>query len=372
MRLESYGLAVLAAGLLAAPPLTFADPPSSSRDGTQACASGPTLGIPPEAIGDHHVPAPLAKLGHDLFFDTRLSADGTVSCATCHQPEHGFTDGRPLAVGLAQRKGTRNTPSVINAALQGAQFWDGRRNSIEAQVFDPLLNANEHGLAQPAEVIDRVREDRAYVARFEIAFGVAEPEREHIAEALASYVRSLATGDSPFDRYAYGCDARALSASAARGLALFTGRAQCSACHTIGERSASFTDNDYHSVGVGLDAVSPRLAPIARRVAATPSEQLSTLIGSDPDVAALGRFVVTLDPRDIGKFRTPSLRNVAETAPYMHDGSVPTLEAAVDRELYYRGQAIGRPLVLTPVERQDLVFFLRALTSAHLGEIATR
>ena len=341
----------------------FGTPPLVFAEGLASCGSGPALGLPASAIEHGSRLAARVQLGRHLFSDAHLSGDGTVSCATCHEPEHAFTDGRVVARGIGKRSGTRNTPSLVNAALQREQFWDGRRGSIEAQVFDPLLNANEHGLADRAAVVRLVRGEKSYAARFQAAFGASGATGERIAAALAAYVHSLAAGDSPFDRYAYGCDSTALSQPALRGLALFRGRAQCSACHTIGARSASFTDNDYHSAGVGLETVSGRLAAIARHVANTPASERAALVTGDAEVAALGRFVVTLEPADIGKFRTPSLRNVAETAPYMHDGSVPTLEAAVNHELYYRGQALGRPIVLTPSERQDIVSFLRALTS---------
>lgn len=309
-----------------------------------------------------------ASLGRRLFFDARLSSNASISCASCHQPDKAFSDAKPVAVGIRGREGTRNTPSVINAALHESQFWDGRRRSLEEQVLDPFVNPAEHGLANHEELLSLLGEIEDYRAEFRKAFDASADAitLRAVAQALTEFVRSLLAGDSAFDRYAYGGDSAALQEPAKRGLALFQGRAQCATCHSIGERDAAFTDNRFHNIGVGLKAVSPKLAGLARRIARTSKEELDSLLGTDSDVAALGRFVVTKDPADIGKFRTPTLRNVALTAPYMHDGGIATLEEAVDHELYYRGQSMGRPVILTPSEKADLVAFLRALTSLRL------
>jgi cytochrome c peroxidase len=184
-----------------------------------------------------------------------------------------------------------------------------------------------------------------------------------VAKAIASFERTLIAANSPFDLYYYQRDRSALAAEAIRGLDLFRGRAGCATCHTIGEHSALFTDNLYHRVGVGEGLIEHDLAAAAREVVDATPEALDRLITSDSKVAALGRFVVTKDPKDIGLFKTPSLRNVALTAPYMHDGSVETLAAALDVEVYYRGLEASRPLILTPRERTDLIAFLNSLTS---------
>lgn len=325
------------------------------------------LGLPPSAIqsaGSSNVTA----LGRRLFFDTRFSGNGLISCASCHQPERAFSDARPVAVGIDGRKGTRNTPTLINAVLHDKQFWDGRRPSLEEQVLDPFVNPAEHGLADHARLLGLLRSDEAYRRAFEEAFPVAaDPVAlPLVAQALAAFIRSLAAGGSAFDRHLYGDEPAALDEPATRGLALFRGRAQCAGCHAIGERDAPFTDNRFHNISVGLERIAHKLPVLATQVARTPKEGIDKLVISDPDVAALGRFVITKDPSDIGKFRTPTLRNVALTAPYMHDGSIATLEQAVDNELYYRGQSLGRPLILTPAEKSDLVAFLRALTSEEL------
>jgi cytochrome c peroxidase len=335
------------------------------------CAQGvdkPRLGLPPlVAPADNpQTPARIA-LGRRLFFDTRLSLNGSISCSSCHQPEHGFSDGRALAQGIDKREGTRNTPSLLNAAFNTSQFWDGRRASLEAQALDPLTNPLEHGLKDDQALLDLIRADPVYVAAFRAAFSVDGPsiQKEQVAQAIANFERTLIAGDSPFDRYFFGRDEHALSPSAQRGLSLFQGTAQCSSCHVVRQNAALFTDNAFHSVSIGLQRIAPRLPELTKRLvtARHSGTRIDQAILSDRDVAALGRFAVTLNPADIGTFRTPSLRNVALTAPYMHDGSVPTLQEAVERELYFRGSKAGRPLILTPGERGDLVEFLKALTS---------
>lgn len=333
----------------------------------QHCAST-ALGLP--ALSEHNGTPQVSEridLGRRLFFDSRLSANGKISCASCHDPDKAFSDGLALARGIKGRTGTRNTPSVLNAGYNVLQFWDGRRASLDEQVLDPLTNPNEHGLSNLDEALQRIRADEPYRVLFAQSYAVGPDQIDsaQVSNALATYIRSLSAGDSRVDRFLYAGDKAALSTIEVRGLELFRGRAQCASCHPIGEGSALFTDGGFHSLAIGFDRISSRLAGLGRRIAATPRARLDQLVLEEPDVAALGRFVVTLDPRDIGKFKSPSLRNVAMTAPYMHDGSIATLEEAVDHEIYYRSQTMGRPLVLTPTERSDLVTFLRALTSPH-------
>lgn len=308
-----------------------------------------------------------ANLGKQLFFDNYLSRDRSISCASCHKSDHAFSDGLRVARGIRGQLGARNTPSLLNVAYNISEFWDGRRPSLEAQALDPLTNPIEHGLSDEENLLERLRSNPTYVAEFRTAFGAegASITSNQVAQALASYERTLLAGDSPFDRFLYGHDPTALDPSGQRGLALFRGAAQCSSCHIIGPKDALFTDHEFHSVNVGLPHIAFSLAILTTRVVAvrTAGARIDATILSDPDIAELGRFVVTLDPADIGKFRTPSLRNVALTAPYMHDGSVPTLEEAVERELYVHTDQSGRPLILTPQEKADLVTFLKSLTS---------
>jgi cytochrome c peroxidase len=324
------------------------------------------LGLPPLPTNARSATPAQIALGQKMFLDTKLSANGQVSCATCHQPDKAFTDGRTVAIGIEGRPGTRNTPTLANAVFYTSFSWDGRRDSLEAQTAAPFTNAQEHGLHDQAELLARVNGDPGYREAFGKAFGIDGDMigLTHVTRALASFVSSLAAGNSAFDRYYYAGEAKALDESAKRGLELFRGRAKCVTCHAMDQRAASFTDNQFHSLGVGLPQIAPQLAALSIHVANTPHDQLDALILRDPAVAALGRFVVSGDPADIGKFKTPTLRNVAITAPYMHDGSVATLEEAVEREIYYRSIQVNQPLLLTPQEKADLISFLRALTSA--------
>lgn len=332
------------------------------------------LGLPPatreaSAAGDLNA----IQLGKKIFFDKRLSADGTVSCASCHQPEHAFTDGLPKSRGVGGLTGTRNAPSLLNAALVTHQFWDGREPSLENQALEPFVNPVEQGLDNLDSLLEIIRGDTRYAEDFRAVFGISAPaiKAQHVASALASFERSLAAGDSPVDRYYYGGDKTALSPGAVRGLLLFVGRAQCSSCHTLGPRGAAFTDGQFHALHIGMSRIESRLAELTQRVVVSRNhgDSVASVVLSNEDVAQLGRFVVTLDPKDVGKFRTPSLRNVSLTAPYMHDGSVATLREAVDQEIYYRTAQSGNPLILTPQEKNDLVSFLENLTSSKVQPV---
>lgn len=307
-------------------------------------------------------------LGKRLFFDKGLSADHSISCASCHRPERLFTDGLPRSEGIGRRLGTRNAPSLVNAAFHTSQFWDGRRPNLETQAADPLVNPSEHGFRDHEAVLRYLRKDRTYRRAFSSSFGIAPGQIRirHVGAALAVFERTLIAGNSPFDRYVFKSDTTALSASAQRGLTLFQGRAQCTNCHRIEPAYALFTDNLFHSLSVGMKRIDQRLARLTMQLARHQEQGgiADPLILNDPDIAELGRFAVTLEPTAIGEFRTPSLRNVELTAPYMHDGSIATLEDAIEHEMYYRSAARGYPLSLTPDEKQDLAAFLRALTSA--------
>jgi cytochrome c peroxidase len=339
-----------------------------SRPSAYASDNPISLGLPPISVTNLDSKGwSKVRLGKELFFDARLSLDGTISCASCHKPERAFSDGRAVAAGVDAQRGTRNTPGLLNVGYNATEFWDGRRESLEEQALDPLTNPIEHGLASNGEVVGRIRADQQYVQEFRAAFPFSTDAvtSDHVAEAIGSYERTLIAGGSAFDRFFYGKEKTALSTSAQRGLILFRGTAECSSCHIIGKASALFTDQNFHSVNIGLSRIAARLAGLTSRVVALreAGERVDAAILSDPDISELGRFVVTLDPGDIGKFRTPSLRNVALTAPYMHDGSVGTLREAVERELYRHDRREARPLILTPQEKQDLVAFLNALTS---------
>jgi len=329
------------------------------------------LGLPPlpadARIAPNHA---IVALGKRLFSDRRLSEDGKISCAECHIPESGFTDGRARSVGHAGAIGTRNAPSLLNVVYASSLFWDGRASDLESQALAPLTNPVEHALRTEDEILDKVRADTIYTREFERIFNLRSRQLDvhQVAAALAAYERTLLAGGSPFDRYQYAGDQNALTPAALRGLALFRGRAQCDTCHTIESSSALFTDMQFHMTPLGLPAqVNESLGKLTVEVVNAVRENrrrdMEMLLATDSQLAALGRFAVTLDPQDIGKFKTPSLRNVALTAPYMHDGSVPTLDEAVEVELYGRTLAQTIPITLTVTERHDLVEFLRGLTS---------
>lgn len=367
MHCLSMCLVLLPAGMVMANPLLGLSATCTEQ------AADKLLGLPPvpNASAPEHLVEKI-QLGKTLFFDKRLSADGSISCASCHNPERGFIDGLPRAQGIHRQLGTRNTPTLVNAVFAETQFWDGRRDSLETQATDPLFNPIEHALNDEAQLLHVIRQDSHYVAAFERVFATT-PETLSVAQvgqALAAYERTLVAGNSAFDRYLYGYDKTVLATDALRGLELFRGRAQCGQCHVIRENSALFTDQQFHTLGIGFKRLEGRLAPEAVRFAKLSAAERQQLVLSDPALAELGRFSVTLKPTDIGRFRTPSLRNVAETAPYMHDGSIATLEEAVDLEVYYRSVETGRPLILTPLEKTDLVAFLKTLTSPHFQQKA--
>lgn len=304
-------------------------------------------------------------LGERLFFDARLSADGKTRCASCHQPEKAFSDGLRVSQGSAGRLGTRNAPSLINVAFASSLFWDGRRDTLEAQVLDPFTNPNEHDLVSRDALVEKIDADKTYRKAFASAFGGDKEQTitaQRITQAISAYLRSLVAGGSPVDRFLYGGDKNALTPAAARGLELFRGRAGCAECHVIGMHDALLSDGKFHSLGVGMEDIRPRLAMLTTR-AVRRNAPLDHTVLQDAELAELGRFLVTRDPHDIGKYKTPSLRNVGLTAPYMHNGKVATLEEAVEREIYYRGFTTNRPLIVTPSEKEDLVAFLQSLTS---------
>lgn len=330
------------------------------------------LGLPSEATISSATSPEKIALGKQLFFDQRLSKTGKVSCATCHTPEHAFSDGKRLSEGINGLRGTRNAPSLLNAMFQGSQFWDGRRTTLEEQALDPFVNPREQGLDNEHALLQLIQQDTVLLASFHKAFpGMQEIETRHIGEAIASFERTLVAGNSAFDRYYFKNEQSALSDAAKRGLALFQGRARCATCHTMDRTHALFTDNDFHSLNIGIQRLEARLAELTTRVvqARQRGASVDQAVLSEEDIAELGRFVVTLNPADIGKFRTPSLRNVALTAPYMHDGSVNSLEEAVELEIYDRTLEVGRPMILTPDEKADLVAFLRSLTSSSIPSL---
>lgn len=275
------------------------------------------------------------QLGKQLYFDARLSSDNTVSCASCHHPDKGWSNGEQFASGVGGAKGGRNAPTVINAALSRYQFWDGRAPSLEAQALGPIQNPIEMNMKLP-DVVKKLNAIPGYRKQFQTVFGTDVSE-QGIAQAIAAYERTVVSTNAPYDQFKAGAT-DALTESAQRGMKLFFGKAACSSCHS----GANFSDNSFHNVGVGMDK-------------------------PEPDV---GREAISKLAGDRGAFKTPTLREIVRSAPYMHDGSIKTLEEVVEH--YARGGIDNPfldeeifPLKLSAQEKQDLVTFMKeGLSSA--------
>lgn len=370
IRQHSWGFACAALSLYVVASYAWGTPAISPPQ-DQSMLGLPTPRNTPES--------PLVKaqiaLGEKIFFDKKFSSDGSVSCSTCHDPMHQFTDGKAVATGVGDRHGTRNAMSLLNVGFQTSLFWDGRAADLESQALNPLLNHVEHNLNSEDQLIGIAKSEPIYRDAFSIVFKVTPDaiSTAMIAKALAAYERTLLSGGSSFDLYYYGGDKQALSESAIRGFELFRGRAHCSTCHTISAHDALFTDGEFHASITNLPKeVNRDLSALTQKVIALKNspdrEALDRAITTDKEIAALGRFVVTLNPADIGQFKTPSLRNVALTSPYMHDGSVSSLEEVIGDELYIRGAALNYPIVLSTLELQDLRAFLFSLTSTQITQ----
>lgn len=274
------------------------------------------------------------ELGRLLFFDKRMSKDNTISCSTCHIPALAFTDGQPVSAGIRRQQGGRSAPTAINRGFSKVQFWDGRAPTLEAQSVGPLTNPIEHGFSNNDDVIAKINTIEGYKKLFNDAFGTNTITIQHVGKAIASFQRTLLSGNSPFDKFDWDGDAKAISESAKRGKKLFFGKARCNLCHF----GTNFSDEKFHNIGIGWG-------------------------GETVDV---GRYNVTGEKKDIGAFKTPTLREISLTAPYMHDGRFATLEEVVGH--YSRGgiknpfldnQII--PLNLTESEKRDVVEMLRTL-----------
>ena len=350
-RLAMSGLAALVAALLVPVP---------------APASGRGLPVQPAA------PPALVELGRTLFFERRLSANDTLSCGMCHLPEQAFTaNALRTSVGMEGVSLRRNAPSLLNVGIHRSLFHDGRAATLEEQALMPLLDPDEMANRSLAEVVARAAAIPGMKRRFALAFGDARPTPARIATALASYQRTLVAADSPFDRWRYGGDAAALSAPARRGFEIFVGQG-CAACHPVGERDALFTDHRFHNTGTAwrseaqqrVDVTVELIPGVTARLSAAQIARFGV-----PDRTDLGRFEVTGRDEDLRAFRTPTLRNVERTGPYMHDGSLATLEQVIDH--YVAGGSpddpaqdpLIQPLQLSDDERAALLAFLRSLTS---------
>lgn len=332
-------LAALAFAALNAAPASAADAPAASTAAPAAYEIKVPLGLKgaPDEPADNPTTAEKVELGRMLYFDKRLSRDGTVSCATCHDPKRGWTDRSPVSTGIDGQTGTRSAPTVLNSAYMEVQFWDGRAKSLEEQAKGPIQNPVEMGSTHE-ETVARLKRVKGYAPLFKAAFGDPAVDIDRVAKAIAAFERTVLTGDSPYDRWQAG-DKTAMSESAIRGHALFNDpkRANCAICHD----GFNFSDSDFHNIGVGMGAAQPDL----------------------------GRYEITKQDKDRGAFKTPTLRNLADTAPYMHDGSEKTLVEVVH---FYNVGGLGnewldgriKPLKLTKEEQADLVAFLEALNGS--------
>jgi cytochrome c peroxidase len=301
------------------------------------------LGLPPVPIPPDNPPTEdTIALGRRLYYDPALSVDGTISCASCHAPEFAFSDHRPVSVGVGQKTGTRHAPTVINSAYYTLQFWDGRAPSLEEQSKGPLTNPVE--MAHTLDgAVKRLQADAKYPALFKKAWGTDQISIEMVVKSIASFERIVIAGDSPFDRFYYGHDSRAMSPEAQRGLKIFISpkKGNCEVCHDIGKDYALFTDNKFHNLGVGADTRG--------------------------ELNDLGRYAITKVDADMGCFKTPSLRNLANRGRYMHDGSFPTVKDALAHYIgggnwnAHLDKEIHSLDTLSFDERDELLEFLDAL-----------
>jgi cytochrome c peroxidase len=329
------------------------------RDNPVRPNAAPPFGMDEFFKGVPQQPVPTrVRLGRWLFFDKRLSADGTISCASCHRPEFAFSEPTPVSTGIGGRQGTRKAPSLVNLATrtilpdipedrEQTFFWDGRVASLEHQVLVPIANRDEMGLDRQS-MIARVSSLRGYGPYFTEAFGTSEITQERIASALSDYVRTRMSGNAPYDRWSYAGDGAAMSDQAKRGSEIFLFSGNCASCHA----GFNFSDSRFYNLGVGWDSATQSFRDE-------------------------GRLAVSHKPRDRGAFKTPGLREVSRHAPYMHDGSLATLRDVV--EFYNRGgtpnpylSARIRPLKLTPREIDALVAFLETLNGEGYQDTAPK
>lgn len=313
---------------------------ASVADAQRSQGPKPPLGLPPvQWPADNPFSKDKAELGRLLYYDTRLSSSKQVACASCHAPEKAFTDQAPVSTGIGGQKGGRSAPTVINRAYSTEQFWDGRAPSLEEQAKGPLANplemtSEKSGDAAHKSCVACLSAIPGYVKLFKKAFGTPEFTIDHVAKAIATYERTVLSGNAPYDKFNAGNTA-ALTTEQVRGKDVFFKKAQCDSCHL----GFNFTDGSYENIGIGMDKASPDL----------------------------GRFMVSHREEDKGAFKTPTLREIEHTGPYMHDGSLKTLEQVVEH--YDKGGTKNpwldkrmKPLHLTAQEKKDLVAFMKSLS----------
>jgi cytochrome c peroxidase len=334
----------LVCGIVAMMPLVPMFGEEAQRDTALAVepSNGPYILPTIQGLEDpnNYVPAdnPLTKekieLGRILFFDKRLSKNNTIACASCHLKEKGFTDGKPVSTGIHGLKGGRSAPVSFNRVYSTLNFWDGRAATLEAQSVGPFTNPIEHGFSNYDEMNAKMMKIPGYRKLFKQVFGDENITTERVGMAIASFQRTVLSGNSAVDKFDIGGDENALSDSAKRGLELFRGKARCTRCHS----GFNFSDEKFHNLGIGWDT----------------------------NTVDLGRYMLTNNAEDIGAFKTPTLREIARTAPYMHDGRFKTLEEVVN---FYNQGGVKNPhldntiipLELTDEEKQDLVAMLKSL-----------
>jgi cytochrome c peroxidase len=339
------------------------------------------LGLPAMTHPKDNTPsAKKIALGRKLFMDRRLSHNNTISCGMCHVPEQGFTSNElATAVGIEGRSHRRNTPTIFNVGYYKFLFHDGRELTLEDQVIGPLLAFNEMGNPSIGHVIEKIRNLDDYAGLFEEVYG-SEVTLERVSHAIAAYERTFISGNSRFDQWHYGGDSNALTKQEVQGFEIFNGKGGCVTCHTINEKTALFTDQSFHNTGIGWarnnkvikkeyesDTFPVQLAPGV--IVQVKYEQLET--SSEKPENDVGRFEITEDPKDSWKYKTPSLRNLVVTAPYMHDGSLSTLEEVVS--FYDKGgddnpekDSLLKPLDLSQDDQKALVAFLKTLTGDNI------
>ncbi len=360
-----------------------------SAQGGSAKDNDTPLGLPPIPIPQDNpqTPAKIA-LGDILFHDQRFSATGEVSCSTCHLVEKAFTDS-PLKVseGINKLTGTRNAPTVLNAVYMKKMFWDGRSPDLEDQALHPFLNPVEMGLTDHQPILEIVRTDPEYREAFAAVFdksgeGITMKE---VTQAIASFERAQVFGNTPFDRWYFGGDKSALTPAQVRGFDVFVNKGRCVSCHRVEQTQAIFTDNRFHNIGVGINDIQGDVPGLARQFvkAEYTKSEVDIAVLTNPKTSELGRFAVTRSFDDLGSFKTPTLRNIALTAPYMHDGSVATLRDVV---VHYNNGGVTvedspvndflsggiRPLNLSDKQIDDLVAFMESLTSPELVHLAAQ
>ena len=374
----SSNLATVEAQTPQVPPIPAAGPLAGPKPLKQ-------IGVPVEATRaavPAHNPQTEGKiaLGEKLFFDGRLSVDGTVACSTCHDPALAFTDGRSVSIGVNGRAGQRNSPTILNALYNTTQFWDGRAKTLEEQAALPIVNPSEMGQPSLDAAVAQIAALPEYKQAFRRVFG-RPINGTDLVRAIASYERAQFSFDSPFDHFMAG-DKTAISDSAKRGWDLFNTKARCNKCHALSEDKRDptfFMDNDFHNIGIGI--VRHNVVALASKA----EQEIDSGKIIDVDQAAIqsetsvvGRFLVTKQEKDIASFKTPSLRNVLITAPYFHDGSQATLWDVVDH--YNHGDGLKdpwldedmQPLALSESEIDDVVEFLATLTSAQYQQLGAK